>query len=519
MQAKRLTPVLLALLTVFSLTARAPSQTVEDKDVKKEAKKEVKKEIKPSVSLNDARAFKGYTLIAPLTSKKTHLIDMEGRIVHTWDSDCTPALVPYLLDNGNLLRPGTTKESIRSPGMGGRVQEFTWDGKLVWDFTFTGKNQHPHHDITLLPNGNILMIISDRKTAPEAAVAGRRLDLVREVLNADAIIEVKKTGPTSGEIVWEWHSWDHLVQDHDKKKANFDKISLRPERIDVNYASGVFGAGGKKLSKDTLEKLRGLGYIGGADSKPDPKTPEKNLPINLFSDWTHFNCVAYNAELDQIMISVHAFSEIWVIDHSTTSAEAAGSKGGKYGKGGDLLYRWGNPNAYRAGTNADRRLFHQHNAHWIPKGMPGAGSVLIFNNGFRRGDGAYSTVEEISLPMNKSGSYDRTPGAPYGPDTSAWSYAAPKKSDFYSAFISGAERLPNGNTLICSGMDGTVFEVTRDKEMVWKFVSPTKSAFDLVAGLFGGFQSKGLFRSYRYGVDHPAFKGRSLTPGKKIEES
>src|SRR5262249_54217436 len=159
--------------------------------------------------------------------------------------------------------------------------------------------------ITLLPNGNILMILSDRKTAEEATTAGRRLEMVREVLNADAIIEVKKTGPTSGEIVWEWHSWDHLVQDNDKKRVNFDKVSRRTERVDINFPSGVFG-GGKKLSKDTLEKLRGIGYIGGPDPKPDPKTPDKNLPINLFSDWTHFNCVAYNPELDQIMISVHA---------------------------------------------------------------------------------------------------------------------------------------------------------------------------------------------------------------------
>ncbi|MGC8644373.1 MAG: hypothetical protein ACP5XB_31305, partial [Isosphaeraceae bacterium] len=60
-------------------------------------------------------------------------------------------------------------------------------------------------------------------------------------------------------------------------------------------------------------------------------------------------------ELDQILLSVHSFSEIWIIDHGTTTAEAATHKGGRSGKGGDLLYRWGNPQAYRAGTAADQQ--------------------------------------------------------------------------------------------------------------------------------------------------------------------
>ena len=72
-------------------------------------------------------------------------------------------------------------------------------------------------------------------------------------------------------------------------------------------------------------------------------------------------------------MSVCAFSEFWIIDHGTTTAQAAGHTGGRRGRGGDLLYRWGNPRAYRAGTKADRKLFAQHNAHWIPKGLPGAG--------------------------------------------------------------------------------------------------------------------------------------------------
>src|SRR5207248_6947015 len=132
------------------------------------------------------------------------------------------------------------------------------------------------------------------------------------------------------------------------------------------------------------------------------------------TDWLHVNSVAYNAELDQIMLSVFEFSEVWVIDHGTKTAEAAGHEGGKSGKGGDLLYRWGNPRAYRAGTVKDQKLFGQHNAQWIAKGLPGEGHVLIFNNGMKRTGGAYSTVDEIVLPVDGKGRYDYSKGKPYG---------------------------------------------------------------------------------------------------------
>ena len=175
------------------------------------------------------------------------------------------------------------------------------------------------------------------------------------------------------------------------------------------------------------------------------------------------------------MLSVFEFSEIWVIDHGTKTEEAAGHEGGKYGKGGDLLYRWGNPRAYRAGTVKDQKLFGQHNAHWIAKGLPGEGHVLVFNNGMRRTGGAYSSVDEIVLPVDDKGRYEYAKGKAYGPDKPTWSYTAPKKIDFYAPFISGAERLPNGNTLICSGTNGTIFEVTPKDEIVWKYVNPEKS--------------------------------------------
>src|SRR6185312_13593635 len=137
--------------------------------------------------------------------------------------------------------------------------------------------------------------------------------------------------------------------------------------------------------------------------KPEPKGKAKakekaksgaNNRGRTNADWTHFNGIAYNPDLDQIMVSVWTFSEFWIIDHSTTTAEAASHKGGRSGKGGDLLYRWGNPRAYRAGTEKDQKLFRQHNAHWIPKGHPGEGNLLVFNNGSGRpGNTAFSSVD------------------------------------------------------------------------------------------------------------------------------
>jgi hypothetical protein len=424
---------------------------------------------KPGLSIHEPGAFTGYTLLTPLCSTTTYLLDMDGRVVHTWECDCTPALGAYLLENGHLLRPGTLGSQVfgdNPGGGGGLIQEYTWDGQRVWDFQLASAEQLPHHNVCKLPNGNVLLIQWEKKSAREALAAGRKPEfLSSSPIQPDAILEVKPTGPTTGEVVWSWHVWDHLIQDHDRTRANYGKVAEHPERIDINYSEGLMA---DLLSrKEEVDKLRSLGYVGGSSGSP---------AAVIDADWTHINTVVYNPQLDQLMLSVHGFSEIWIIDHSTTTAEAAGHIGGRYGKGGDLLYRWGNPRAYRAGAVADQQLYSQHDAHWIPPGLPGAGHVLIFNNGCRRPGGEYSSVDEIVLPADDRGQYRHRTGTAYGPDQPVWTFAMPTKTDMYSMILSSAQRLPNGNTLICAGTAGTLMEVTPAGDIVWKYTNPVTEA-------------------------------------------
>jgi len=522
--------VALAVLLVFVVVSQPDRASADNSPAKNTDAK-----AQQGVVVNDPKAFQGYTLVFPLSSTKTYLIDMQGRVVRMWQSRYMAGQDAYVLENGSLLRSADLAENeafFAGASKGGRIQEFTWDGRLVWDYRFHNQSQIRHHAITRLPNGNILMIVWERKTPQEAIAAGVKPELAGKTdMLVDALIEVKPTGKTGGKIVWEWRMWDHLIQDHDRAKANYGDVAAHPELVDANFArraGGGFGGfgfflpptppkkddtkemakDGKKSKDDNLDRLKGLGYIGAGGGRKF---------AGFFPDWTHVNAVAYNARLDQIMLSPREFNEVWIIDHSTTKAQAASHEGGKYGKGGDILYRWGNPRAYRAGTVKDQRLFAQHDTHWIPEGLPGAGHLLVFNNG-RHSDGAYSSVDEIVLPVDSEGRYLRSAGEPYGPKELVWSYTAPKKTDFFAMMMSGAQRLPNGNTLISTGFSGTIFEVTPQKEVVWKYNVPIDFQPGRGTMLFFGGSANPIFRAYRYAPTYPGLANRELTPGMTIEE-
>lgn len=371
------------------------------------------------------------TLFAPLGLTTTYLIDDTGGVVHTWESNYRPALSAYLLSDSSLLRTAALASNgpeWKAGGSGGRVERFDWNGNLIWEFDYSSNEHRLHHDIEYLSNGNILMVAWEYKTAEESLAAGRDPALLVDgELWPDKIIEVRPSGASGGTVVWEWHVWDHLIQDHDPSKANHGVVSEHPERIDLNFVL-----------------RRGL------------------------ADWTHINAVDYNADLDRILLTVHNFGEIWVIDHNTTTEEAAGPAG-------DLLFRWGNPQAYDRGSSGDQKLFVPHDAQWIEAGLPGAGDILVFNNGQNRPDGDYSTVDQITPPEDGSGGYTLSVGAAFGPAATTWTYRAHPATTFFASHISGAQRLPNGNTLICDGPAGVFFEVTEGGESLWEYVNPFSS--------------------------------------------
>ncbi len=437
-------------------------------------------------------AFPGYTLIEKLNKTFTDLIDMEGRTVQRWQSKNNLAGGSYMLEDGSLLRSSKAEDSLfyrqMCPGRTGLVERISWGGELLWSFRYDAERYTLHHDIRMLPNGNVIMLVVEAIGREEQIANGRDpATLKGDDLWVDSIIEVKPAGKEGGEIVWKWRLWDHLIQDFDKTKKNYGVVADHPELIDVNFLEIH-----NPISRGNLNVLQSLGYVGGgnkpaAAAKPasgsnpagpiapadgtKPGAPAGTPPVGGegIPDWTHANAVAYNANLDQIIISVRSLNEVWIIDHATTMAEAATNTGGKRGKGGALLYRWGNPQSYQLGSPADVALYGQHDAQWIEAGLPGAGSILLFNNGDNRKDGSYSSIDQIKPPLTTAGTYEMEEGQPFGPKEVEWSFMGNPKESFLSQFLSGAQRLPNGNTLICAGVDAYVFEVTDDGRKVWEW--------------------------------------------------
>ena len=440
--------------------------------------------------LNTTKAFPGYLLLAPKQYTSTYLINNNGRLLHQWSaSKYPPGQSVYLLESGNILRSCMTKGQLSSGGgEGGRVEEYDWDGNLVWELDFSTATYMQHHDIRRLPNGNILMLVIEKKTYAECIAAGfnpakfQPEVAQKGMMLPDYVVEIQPTKPVGGKVVWEWHTWDHLIQDFDATKLNYGVVKSHPELIDC--------AGDQKA-----------------------------LP----AFWNHMNSIDYNASLDQIALSVRGNSEVWIIDHSTTTAEAKSHAGGKHGKGGDLLYRWGNPACYRTGTVSDQRYFQQHDVEWIKSDCPGAGNLTCFDNGLGRGN--YSTVEEFTPAVDANGNYTMVAGSVIPPADYKWVYKGTTADPMYSENISGAQRLQNGNTIICSGTVGELREVTTAGDIVWKYICPVAATGPLAQGAAipedaarAGELMNSVFRVYKYPLDYSAFKGRTLVAGDKVEK-
>jgi hypothetical protein len=368
------------------------------------------------------QAYDGLTLYNTMNSRTTRLIDNSGQTVNSWSCNSNVAYLPYLMPDSSIWRPGVASgATMRGAAYGGLIEHYDWNGNVIESFRWSDSYHQQHHDIQPMTNGHVLVMSWDRKTREEAQAMGRQT--IYGDMWPDEIVEYDPAGDS---VAWEWHFWDHLIQDVDSTKPNYGVVSEHPELLDINIGQVMNG------------------------------------------DWMHCNAVDIDEERDELVFCSHNLHEMYIIDHSTTTEEAAGHTGGRHGKGGDFLYRWGNPQNYDRGTSADQHFFVVHGANIIRPGLAGAGNVLIFNNGNRPGSGSdYSSVEEIVPPRDSNGFFIVPADSAFGPAEPVWMYSNP--GTFYSDHLSGANRLPNGNTFAVEGTRGRFTEVTSDGTVVWTY--------------------------------------------------
>lgn len=422
--------------------------------------------------INDVQSYNGYTLVAPTSTKIAFLIDNCGEVVHEWESEYKSGLMTYLSEDGYLLRAGNISSDIfETGGAGGIIEKLAWDSEVIWSYEWATDTGYQHHDIEELPNGNILILAWELYTAEEAISRGRAPQNTGNYVWATHIIEIEPTLPSGGNIVWEWKLWDHLVQNTDINLPEYGQINDFPRKVNINYEAN----GGTSINAQ---------------------------------DWIHANSIDYNESLDQIIISSRTFNEFWIIDHSHSTELTKTSPG-------DLMYRWGNPEAYDRGGVSDKKLFKQHDCQWIGNGLSGEGDILLFNNGNNRPEGNYSSVEQITPISMADGTYPISNNEPFGPTSSTWTYPEVFYESFYSQNVSGAQRLPNGNTLICEGASGDIFEINDEEEIIWKYVNPLSKFGPLEQGTNPILTA--VFRSIRYPSNYPALINMELNPYGTME--
>ena len=367
----------------------------------------------------NGQTFNGFALYNAAGSGTTYLIDENKNIAHTWamNTECNYAV--QLKKNGNLIRGTKYTMGIdmfdlgQIPAAGGRVEELDPDGNIIWEYFYADNDHLSHHDITLVGD-NVLLTAYEKKSSAELNAAGNNSNNEKWPTH---FIELQDDGNGGANIVWEWHLWDHMCQDVDPNLSNYvSNISDHPEWIDINM-----------LSSNS-------------------------------EDWFHVNGVDYNEDLDQIVFSSRKASEIYIIDHSTTTAEAASNTGGNSGMGGDIMYRWGNPSNYgMSGTQIIDNAVHD--ARWITDdGRPNGGYLQIFNNSGV--SNSVSAIDGIETPWDAAtNTYLRTPGQAFEP----FSYTTRYECAYSASGQSASDRMLNGNIYVNAsggqGGAGVMYEV------------------------------------------------------------
>ena len=361
-----------------------------------------------------AQQWGDYILYSTQSSTTTTLLDTNRTVYKTWSHVGYKTGYSSYLAPGGYLYKTISKSGVSFTGgpICGQIIKMDWAGNIVWNYTYSTTDYCSHHDFHVMPNGNVLLIAYERHTAAEVAALGGSFN--GEVWS-EHVAEIKQTGTTTGEVVWKWRVWDHMLQTTDASKPNYYAAALdHPELLNINYKS-------KK-------------------------------------DWLHMNGIDYNPITDQIAVSSHNLNEWYIIDHSTSTEEAASHTGGFSGKGGDILFRWGNPAAY--GATGTAILNVTHDAHWIPEGVPNAGRLVGFNN--KGASATKSSVDQIILPQNGY-NFDRIAGQAFAPST----YTERHASTGYTNNMGNSQQLPNGNMLVCLALSGVVYEINSAGTTLW----------------------------------------------------
>jgi len=338
-------------------------------------------------------------------------------------------------------------------------------GKDAWLIDMQGRIVHhwelPSHPgcyAKLLPNGHLLyatMADPAKKRAAGVPMTSGQGGLIREV-------------DWNNNLVWEY---EELFQHHDFcRMENGNTMILKyvevPFDVMVSIKGGIPGTEQRgKMWTAAFDEVTPEGKVVWSWKSYEHMNPEEFpiCPLCWRAEWTHAN-TCFVLPNGDILTSFRNLNTICIIDKKT----------------GDIKWKWG---------QKPEQLAHQHDPTLLPNG-----NILIFDNGIHRAiaEVTYSRVIELNPKTKKI----------------EWEYKAPVMTDFFSPACSGAQRLPNGNTLICSTMQGWIFEVTREGEIVWEYKCPFFAPY-LAWGALNW-----VFRAYRYGPDYPGLKGKSLDPAK-----
>ena len=393
-----------------------------------------------------ARTWSGYTVLSPLATQAVLVIDMNGNVVKRWDDYNNGAGGPArVLPGGGVIAASGARpphqESLE-------LVQRDFEGKVVWSFNRneevalrdggTTWSARQHHDWQRedFPAGYYSPDATPATTGSNTLILTHTNHVVPAVadvmLEDDRLIEVSP----DGRIVWQWVAGEHIDE---------------------------------------------LGFA--ADARAAIKAAADMNAARRSYDWLHVNSATYVGPNRWFDAGDERFAPSNVIISSRQASLLA-----IVGRDGKVVWRLGPDFSASEQLRKIRQIIGQHHAHLIPKGLPGAGHVLVFDNGGSSGYGFAGPIAPDGV-----GAFARATSRVLEIDPITlelvWSYASPR---FFSTNISGAQRLPNGNTLITEGAGGRVFEVTRDGAIVWEYMNP----------LFAGpRQSNDVYRAYRLPYD------------------